>query len=73
MRIPTDAAAKKEKEILMVYVIKISLNGSDKYIYTAAAPVDTIESAHKFYSRSYAKRYIAVHGLKNAVVIKIDS
>lgn len=55
----------------MVYVIKISLNGKDKYIYTAAAPVDTIETAHKFYSRSYANRYIALHGLKNAVVVRI--
>ncbi|MCM1579214.1 MAG: hypothetical protein NC078_10495 [Ruminococcus sp.] len=53
----------------MIYVIKIDLNGKNKYIYTAAAAVDTLETARRFYSLSYAKKYIAEHGLKNAAVV----
>lgn len=34
----------------MVYIIRVTINGKYKYIYTAAAPVDVMESAHKFYS-----------------------
>lgn len=56
----------------MVYIIRVTVNGKYKYIYTAAAPVDVVESAHKFYSRSYANRYIARHGLKDAKVIKLN-
>lgn len=64
--------AAKRKGDNMVYVIKINLDGKDKYIYTAAAPVESVEGARRFYSRSYAKKYIADHGLKNAAVIRVE-
>lgn len=63
---------KRERDTFMVYVIKITIDGKIKYIYTAAAAVDVMESAHRFNSRSYAKRYILNHRLKNAEVIRID-
>lgn len=44
-----------------VYIIKLTDFDPPMYVYTSKAFLHEINSAKKFYSRSYTRRYIKTH------------